>query len=258
MKTSLPFPPSGMKLCLSIACGTMKFLHLLSFLLRIALCGAVLSSAWAQVPLSRSQSHKTFPFIQWKYGWQDGMRANTIGSAKNGDPLPLGTSYLDTGYSPKQISNAYGFDLISTNGDGTGETIAIIVAYGSSNIQSDLDVFCTTFKLPKTTLQIYYPNGQPTNSDSGWASETALDVEWAHAMAPGATIALVVDADGNYTDQAVEYAVTNLNAGIISMSYGSSEYSGETSEDSFFTNEGVEYVAAAGDNRDGYATKATE
>ena len=194
------------------------------------------------------------PLIQWKYGWQDGMLANTIGSARNGDPAPKGSSYLDTGYAPDQIAKAYGVDLI-TNGNGSNQIIAVVVAYGNTNIQHDLDVFSSNFGIPSTTIQTYYPNGHPTESPvhntnwSGWASETSLDVEWAHAMAPGATIALVVDTNGDGTDQCVDYAVTNLNANIISMSFGSSgEYPGENDEDIYFQAPSVAYLAAAGDN----------
>jgi hypothetical protein len=194
------------------------------------------------------------PLIEWKYGWQDGLKANTVGSAKNGDPVPKGSSYLTTGYSPDQIATAYGINLIATNGNGTNQSIAIVVAYGNTNIQHDLDVFCTNFGIPSTTIQTYYPNGYPTESPvnntnwSGWASETSLDVEWAHATAPAAKILLVVDADSSRTDQCVDYAVTNLNANVVSMSFGSVEYFGENSEDTYFQAPGVAYVAAAGDN----------
>jgi subtilase family serine protease len=195
------------------------------------------------------------PLIEWKYGWQDGMKANTVGSAKNGDPVPKGTSYVTSGYSPDQIANAYGVNFIATNGNGTNQSIAIVVAYGNTNIQHDLDVFCTKFGIPSTTIQTYYPNGYPTESPvnnanwSGWASETSLDVEWVHAMAPAAKIMLVVDTDGTMTDQCVDYAVTNLNAKVVSMSYGTSpEYSSELDEDSFFQSPGVVYLAAIGDS----------
>ena len=212
---------------------------------------AAISSAGAQI--SDQHASRPFPMIEWKYGWRDGMRANTIGSARNGDPIPLGTSYVDSGYTPNEIGKAYGFNLIPSQANGTGQIIAVIDAFGSANIQSDLDVFCDTFHLPRTNLQIYYPNGYPDTSDpaySGWASETTLDVEWSHAMAPGATIVLVVDADGSMTDQAVQYAVTNLNANIVSMSYGNTEYPSELTEDSFFQSPGTVFLAATGDNKD--------
>ena len=73
----------------------------------------------------------------------------------------------------------------------TGETIALIEAYHDPNIASDLKTFDQAYGLPNPTLTVYNLAGQP--SDDGWALEESLDVEWAHAIAPGANI-LVVEA----------------------------------------------------------------
>src|ERR1017187_4633878 len=92
-----------------------------------------------------------------------------------------------TPYNPAQILHAYGVDLLAAN--GTGQKIAIVDAYGNKSIQKDLDTFCTQFGLPKSTVTIL---GNNPGSDTGWALETALDVEWAHAIATNATIILSV------------------------------------------------------------------
>ena len=92
-----------------------------------------------------------------------------------------------TGYSPAQLRKAYGVDQIS--GTGAGITIAIVDAYGSPTIQSDLNYFDTTFSLPAISISIAQPAGTP-QVVAGWAIETALDVEWAHSIAPGANILL--------------------------------------------------------------------
>ena len=136
--------------------------------------------------------HIAKPALEWKYGWADGLKSNTTGSARAGSALPAANPFLNTGYSPAQISHAYGFDQIPATGDGRGKVIAVVVAYGSPNLQKDLDTFCAQYSLPATTVNIVYPQGKPTTTDSGWAGETTLDVEWAHAMAPGASILLVV------------------------------------------------------------------
>src|SRR5690349_3867172 len=86
-------------------------------------------------------------------------------------------------YSPAQIRHAYGFDQLSAT--GAGQKIAIVDAYGNASIQSDLNTFCNQFGLSSTTVQVL---GSNPGSDTGWALETALDVEWAHAISPGATI----------------------------------------------------------------------
>jgi subtilase family serine protease len=150
------------------------------------------------------------------------------------------------GYSPAQVRHAYGFDNVAAT--GAGQTIAIVDAYGSPTIQSDLNTFCTQFGLPNTTVQIYYPTGTPRKADGGWALETSLDVEWAHAIAPGATILLVVAKSAQFNDllPAVDYAAAH--ASQVSMSWGASEFSGETSYDFHFIKPGVTFTVSSGDN----------
>src|SRR5207245_11289572 len=98
-------------------------------------------------------------------------------------------------YSPAQIRHAYGFDQLS--GIGAGQKIAIVDAYGNANIQNDLNTFCSQYGLSQTTVQVL---GNNSGIDSGWALETALDVEWAHAIAPSATIILSVAASSSSYD----------------------------------------------------------
>ncbi|MBB5035727.1 S53 family peptidase [Prosthecobacter vanneervenii] len=152
-----------------------------------------------------------------------------------------------TGYTPAQIRHAYGFDKIT--GNGAGQTIAIIDAYGSPSLANDLKVFCTTFGLPQATLGVYYPQGKPS-ANSGWALETSLDVQWAHAVAPGARIVVVVAKSASLSNLlgAVDYAVKTLGARQVSMSWGSSEFSSEASYDSHFNKAGVSFFASSGDS----------
>ena len=190
------------------------------------------------------------PPLQWKYGWEDGDRANTVGTLRHKTPLPSANGFIGSGYGPSQIAHAYGFDLIATNGSGKGQTIAIIVAYGSPTLQQDLNVFCSQYGLPATNIPIIYPSGKPRSGDSGWASETSLDVEWSHAMAPQASIVVVVSPDNSINNLmgSVNYAVTNVKASVVSMSWGTPEFYGDNSYDSTFNNSSTVFVAAAGDN----------
>ena len=155
------------------------------------------------------------------------------------------------GYSVTQIRKAYGFDKLSAT--GAGQTIAIVDAYGSTTLQSDLNNFCIAMGIPSTTLGIYYPQGKPSTANSGWALETALDVQWAHAIAPGAKIVVVIAKSASISNLlgAVDYAVKNLGAKQVSMSWGAAEFSGETSYDSHFNKSGVSFFAASGDNGSG-------
>jgi subtilase family serine protease len=203
----------------------------------------------SQLP-AQSGAIQTKPSLRWKYGWQDGALNNKTGSARGGNPLPSANAAPSSGYTPAQMAHAYGFDQIATNGNGSGQIIAIVDAYGSKNIQSDLNAFCAQYGLPAATVNVVYPSGKVTTSDSGWAGETALDVEWAHAMAPGATLVLVVAPDSSVSSLmvAVNYAVSTLKANFVSMSWGSSEFGSEKNYDSSFNKSGVVFVAAAGDS----------
>jgi subtilase family serine protease len=188
------------------------------------------------------------PPLLWKYGWKDGDRANTIGTFRKNSPLPTPNTTLPSGYSPAQIAAAYGFNLIGTNGNGAGQTIALVEAYGSPTIQSDLDTFCSTYGIPKTSVAVYYPQGRPP-ANSGWAAETMLDVEWAHAMAPSARIVVIVSKDAaiNNLLAAVNYAYTTVKASIVSMSWGLKDFSGASVYDTYFNHPGMSFVASSGD-----------
>jgi len=150
------------------------------------------------------------------------------------------------GYTPTQIRHAYGFDQIT--GNGAGQTIGIVVAYGSPTLQQDVATFSSTYGLPPANITVAYPQGTPSG-DSGWALETSLDVEWAHAIAPGANILVVVAKSASLTNllAAVDYAVSH-GAAQISMSWGGSEFAGETGFDYHFNVPGVSFFAASGDN----------
>jgi len=97
-------------------------------------------------------------------------------------------------------------------------------------------------------LSIVYPQGKPT-SNSGWALETSLDAEWAHVVAPAAKIVVVVAKSSSLSDllTAVDYAVKTVGAKQVSMSWGSAEFSSETSYDSHFNKSGVTFFASSGD-----------
>jgi len=102
-------------------------------------------------------------------------------------------------YTPQNMRTAYGLNgLINAGWVGAGETIVIIDSYGSPTIEEDLKSFDAGYGLPDPpSLKVLSPAGtvpwDPTlyPDQPGWAFETTLDVEWAHAMAPGAAIVLL-------------------------------------------------------------------
>ncbi len=150
--------------------------------------------------------------------------------------------------SPGQVRHTYGLDQSGLT--GAGQTIAIIDAYDNPSIAGDLQAFSQQYGLPPANLLKAVPTSGRPRFDSGWAGEIALDVEWAHAMAPGATILLVEAKSASYKDllSAVDFAVS-FGAKQVSMSWGGTEQSGSTGRyDSHFRVPGVTFTAAAGDS----------
>jgi subtilase family serine protease len=179
---------------------------------------------------------------------------------------------LPSGLTPVQVRNAYGLGgnpTFTVNGrttpaDGRGQTIAIVITHDDPNIFNDVDTFDRTFAtgLPgspslysaygssSSFLTKYTPQGRPT--PDGMASiEAALDVEWAHAIAPGTRIALV-EANGDVFG-AINYARNLPGVSVVSMSFGyvESRYGNMSSLDGLFTTPAghtpVTFVAASGD-----------
>jgi subtilase family serine protease len=156
-----------------------------------------------------------------------------------------------TGLSPSQIKNAY--KLPATG--GAGETVAIVDAYASNTVASDLNTFSSKFGLPQCTVTNKCFQQVPMNShvqvNTGWALEEALDVEWAHAIAPQATIMLVEARSASGTDllSAINYARTKPGVTQVSMSWGGGEFYGEQTYDTdFISTTGIHFFASAGDS----------
>jgi len=146
-------------------------------------------------------------------------------------------------------------NIVTVNPTGGSKAIAIVDAYDAPYAASDLQTFSTQFGLPfsPSQFQVVYASGSPPAYDAGWEMEELLDIEWAHAMAPNATIYLVEAASNLTTDlmTAVGVAGTLVAAaggGEVSMSWSGSEFFGEDSYDSNFQTPGIVYFAATGDS----------
>jgi subtilase family serine protease len=126
------------------------------------------------------------------------------------------------GYQPSDLQTAYNLTPLYQHGlDGTGMTIAIVDAYGSTTIAADAAAFSAAMGLPPVNLTVI---GTPTESNfstdanAGWATETTLDVEWVHAVAPGANIILVV-APTNFTSDLFTAIITAASQpGVVAIS----------------------------------------
>jgi subtilase family serine protease len=166
---------------------------------------------------------------------------------------------LLTGLTPAQVMTAYGLDAIrfptasgTIKGDGSGETIALIEAYHDPYVASDLHTFDVEFGLPDPTLIVANQAGSVSNPS--WSLEESLDVEWAHAIAPGASI-LVVEARSQSRTAllaAVDAARNTPGVVAISMSWGFSEFRSESNYNGYFTtppgHQGITFLAASGDS----------
>jgi subtilase family serine protease len=166
-------------------------------------------------------------------------------------------------YGPAQIRAAYHIQpLLDAGRDGRSETIAIIDSFSEPNITSDLAAFDSNYGIPAPpSFKIVAPFGTtPFNVNDpnqvGWSSEIAIDVEWAHAIAPGANIVLALAPSDSDPDQinTEKYVVQHKLANVVSMSFSEAEQcmaptlaSAEHSAYSTATADGVTFVAAAGD-----------
>jgi subtilase family serine protease len=130
------------------------------------------------------------------------------------------------GYSPAEVRKAYNLDALYEAGwDGTGETIVITDGYGSPTIAQDAATFCQVYGLPPVDLTVLRAPGAANNPHgAGWNDEVTLDVEWAHAIAPGAKIVLVVGPTNHSDlDEAINWAVVHHLGNTISNSWGTVE-----------------------------------
>jgi subtilase family serine protease len=177
---------------------------------------------------------------------------------------PLASPKLIFGYGPTQFLKAYG--LTGTAPSSTyPPVIAIVDAYDDPNIQNDLTTYSSTFGIaPKLSVcsgsiasstapcfkKVDQRGGtRYPRADAGWSLEIALDVEVAHAVCQSCSILLVEADSSSYSSlmAAVDRAVL-LGATVVSNSYGSSEFSGETSYDSHFNHPGVAFTVSSGDS----------
>ncbi|WP_252901573.1 hypothetical protein [Vulcanisaeta sp. JCM 14467] len=173
-----------------------------------------------------------------------GVNAMLNKDAKVLNKVPMQIFYNNVEiWLPKGLEFIYDeLPLFSSGYTGQGLTIAIVDAFGDINFTlasnyvyqniacQDLATFDSMFGLPPASCQVIYPTGTPVltpynlGTAEGWSYETALDVEYAHTMAPGAKILLVISptsGDDLFVD--VEYVVNKSLANFISLSWGAYE-----------------------------------
>lgn len=153
--------------------------------------------------------------------------------------------YQVVSYTPAQLQAHYGLTALQKQGyDGTGQTIALVEAYGYAAAKTDANLAATTFGLPALTAKNFeqiYPEGKPLDPNAAdlteWTYEIALDIQSAHAIAPGAKI-LVVNSAGQDDEDfiaSLQYIITNKLANSVSNSWetDSEIISGSAENDAF-------------------------
>lgn len=213
------------------------------------------------------------------------MAKVSAASAENGMSTALAADSFVKTYTPAQIREAYGLPALPAPGTrlsagqaakfGAGQTIYIVSAMHNPNVAAELAAFNNTFGLPGCTsqqisagtrlplaaapidgcvLSIAYTTmaGGLSNAapayNAVWATETALDVQWAHAIAPLARIVLIEVPQINVLALAMAVNLANsMGPGVVSMSFGYPETSWTSAFDYVFKGGGMTYVAATGD-----------
>jgi subtilase family serine protease len=174
------------------------------------------------------------------------------GNPLNGKANPAAAT--PSGYGPTDLRSAY--NTSSVTGSGT-PTIAIIDAYGYPNAEADLAVYRAQYGLPACTtgngcfrkVDQNGGNNYP-RMDTGWAQETALDLDMASAMCPNCKILLVEAKSNNFTNlmAAVDYAKGQPGVRAISNSYGGSDSQSIAAYDSHYSATNIAITASTGDS----------
>ncbi|MGW0413955.1 putative Ig domain-containing protein [Streptomyces collinus] len=168
-----------------------------------------------------------------------------------------------SGLSPANLHSAYN---LPTSG-GSGLTVAVVDAYNDPNAESDLATYRSTYGLSactkangcfKQVSQTGSTTSLPTN-DTGWAGEEALDLDMVSAVCPNCNIVLVEASSANDSDLGIaENEAVSLGAKFVSNSWGGSESSTQTSEDTqYFKHPGVAITVSSGDSAYGAEYPAT-
>src|SRR5579872_4049105 len=229
------------------------------------LSAMLILTAWPHGQAGFSNPNLYYPPSSIEH-WQDiGKRVHTnwvkwigpLGGSGSGEGRGPFTSLLpgpDGGFTANELRSAYG-----DSGGGHG-VIAIVVAFDDPSALNDFNTYSAQYGLPIETssdqtlnsnkvFQVVYATGvKPPQDSGGWEFEAALDIEMAHAMAPGAKIVLVEAATSDWDPMlaAVDKAVA-LGASQVSMSWIGSEFIGEAAYDFHFKAPGVTFFAASGD-----------
>jgi subtilase family serine protease len=213
--------------------------------------GIVVTPASSQ---ARPEDAGLFAHTNVKLFFQDKLR-------EPGTAPPVGRE------TPASLACVYGFvkatkgcnpTTATTVATGGSKLVLIVDAYDDPTATNDLTVYSQQFGLPAVTssnFEVVYAGGSkpPQDSTGGWELEESLDIEMAHAMAPGAKV-ILVEANSNSTDDllSAETVAAGLAAaaggGEVTNSWGEGEFSGESSYEKMFVAKNTVFFASTGDS----------
>lgn len=171
-------------------------------------------------------------------------------------------------FTPTQLRAHYGLtSLVKSGYNGAGQTIALVEGYGYPTAKSDANEAASLFGLPALTsanFSIIYPEGPPQDPNGGilegWNAEIALDIQSAHAIAPGAKILVVASAGQDDEDQiySLNYIIVHKLANAVSNSWENDAeiVTGKLQEEAFNTvlergvAAGISFQFSSGDGGD--------
>jgi subtilase family serine protease len=191
-----------------------------------------------------------------------------FGNVYNPGVSPSG-DFLSCGFTPAQLQAHYGLTAAYKAGlNGAGQTIVLLEAYGYPTAQADANIFSKLAGLPvlnSSNFQVVYPEGVPPNQAAvafltGWDGEIALDIQWAHSMAPWAKIMVVASNGQDNEDQqaSMNYIIAHKLGTVVSDSWGNDVdlVAGPLEQNSFNSilkmaaAQGISFQFSSGDNGD--------
>ena len=240
--------------------GTLALMAVLSF--------GVVNKAFAQEQLRGGQV--TTPKSSIERAGDIGLRAHTnikIFTPRGGMPKTVPASAYGPpfpGYffeTPASLACIYNLaphsagcnpNKVTSVPTGGSGVIAIVDAYDDPGVAKDVAKFSKQFGLPPANFHVVFADGTRPLNDPNWEIEESLDVQWAHAMAPKAEVFLVEAASNSYQDlltaeTVASSLVSDHGGGVVSNSWGGSEFPDEMAYDSFFSYTNVVYFASTGD-----------
>lgn len=172
------------------------------------------------------------------------------------DLFGLGGHGINGALAPQDLAQHYS---LPTGLTGNGQTIVVVDAPGSGDFLADLNVMSQYYGLPTLQTcpassgpcfkQIDLSNGSTGSGSSDWGTEVALDLQSAHAVAPGANLILVTAASQNADDlvTAIDLAATQDGVTVVSMSFGGTFDDTSGFDQDIGAMPGVAFVASSGD-----------